>query len=135
MARRRKGEDFSKYRTAPLKTIDCHQYHGVVRLSFERFEHRCPVVEARDCGRLQVTYEPDGRMLEVISFRNFLYSFEHERIGTEAVAQHIADSVRAAVDPRWVMLRLTENRQGYTNMVVQAEVRSGAVPSVEILRK
>lgn len=63
------------------------------------FTSLCPKTGLPDFGELRITYVPDGRCVELKSFKYYLIDFRNRGIFYEAVTNQILDDLVALLDP------------------------------------
>jgi len=90
-----------------------------VNLEFPEFTHVCPVTGRPDHGVLDITYEPDQRIIEEKSLRDYLFEYRNNGIWHEAVAADICDHIAEAVNPHSV------------HVVIEFKARGGIYTTVE----
>ncbi|RMG12411.1 MAG: NADPH-dependent 7-cyano-7-deazaguanine reductase QueF [Planctomycetota bacterium] len=90
-------------------TIDCPEFTAV-----------CPMTEQPDFGRIVVEYVPAAKVLELKSLKLYLQSFRNVGIFHETLVNTILDDLRAALEPRRIVVRGRQNARGGITTDVEA---------------
>ena len=101
-----------------LETIPFTGEEKVTLLTRE-FNAVCPFSGLPDFGELQLEYVPDGKIIELKSFKYYLTSFRNIGIYQEMAAQRIYRDFHKAVKPKQLYLKLTYNSRGGIDCVVE----------------
>jgi len=115
-------EGYERINAARLETFP-YEYAGsdaVVAIDTDEFTAVCPWSGLPDFGRLKVRYIPRERVLELKSFKYYLYSFRNVGIYQEHAANRILEDLVAATDARWMELELDYNTRGGVHTTVTA---------------
>lgn len=97
-----------------------HRGRGyTVAIDCPEFTSICPKTGLPDFGTLVVTYEPDGKCLELKSFKLYLLEYRNLPIFQENVVNKVLDAVVAAADPAWARVEgRFEARGGHSTKIV-----------------
>lgn len=79
-----------------LKTLPMDPPTPVVVTLRGQLTCRCPVNERRDYATVEVSYSPEGWLIELASFAAYLGSFAERAMTHEAATAEIAATVREA---------------------------------------
>src|SRR5690554_2802430 len=71
----------------------------------EEFTSVCPKTGHPDFGTVTLRYVPDHLCVELKSLKLYLQAFRNEGIFYEAVTNRIADDLKRAMNPRWMVLQ------------------------------
>ena len=98
----------------PLETLPNRnrEKEYVLRLETAEVVARCPMTGLPDFYRVTITYEPDGLLVELKSLKLYLVAFMDERMLHEDLLNRIVGDFAAAVQPRWVHVRVDVNVRG-----------------------
>lgn len=66
----------------------------------------CPYEGTADYYDLEITYQPAGYVLELISLRDYLQSFRDEEISHEAFTDRVFEDLETVLDPAWLRVEV-----------------------------
>lgn len=66
----------------------------------------CPFEGTADYYDLELTYRPDGYVLELISLRDYLQSYRDQEISHEAFTDRVFEDLATVLDPAWIRLEV-----------------------------
>jgi 7-cyano-7-deazaguanine reductase len=92
----------------------------------------CPITGQPDFATFRITYVPDGRCLELKSFKLYLHSFRNRGVFHEAVTNEILDHLVRSCAPR--KMRVVGEfavRGGVRTVVIAEHPRPGALDGDE----
>lgn len=95
----------------------------------EEFTSVCPKTGHPDFGSVSLQYVPSATCVELKSLKEYLQGYRNEGIFYEAVTNKIADDLRAAMDPVWMLVETNWNGRGGIRSTIRVEV--GMHPDVE----
>ena len=93
--------------TRPSKTIEVVPNPSPARdyeiaIEAPEFTYLCPRTGQPDFATIRLNYIPDQFIVELKSFKLYLWSYRDEGAYHEAVVNKILDDLVAAVRPRWL---------------------------------
>ncbi|MEM7680437.1 MAG: preQ(1) synthase [Planctomycetota bacterium] len=96
----------------------------------EEFTSLCPKTGQPDFGTVTVQFMPGDRCVELKSLKMYLQSFRNEGVFYEAVTNHVADDLKAAMTPVWMMVQTDWSGRGGIRSTIRVEVgdRPGGAP-------
>ncbi len=102
-----------------------------IRMQMPEFTCLCPLTGQPDFARLELSYVPEMRCVELKSLKLYLWSFRDEGAFHEAVTNRIADDLVHALEPRFLRLRATFNVRGgiYTEIVAEHRAADWEAPA------
>ncbi|SFR58366.1 preQ(1) synthase [Halogeometricum limi] len=107
------AEDIECERVEPDLQSFSNEFGDVkVNLEFPEFTHVCPVTGRPDHGVLNITYEPDQRIIEEKSLRDYLFEYRDKGIWHEAAASDICNHIAEAVAPHSVHVEIEFKARG-----------------------
>jgi len=94
-----------------------------VAISLPEFTCKCPFSGYPDFAKLQLTYQPGPRVLELKALKLYVNSWRDQAISHEEVVNRILDDLVAAASPQWMELVADFNPRGNVHTVIS--VRHG----------
>lgn len=91
-----------------------------IAIEAPEFTCLCPLTGQPDFATIRVTYVPDKLVVELKSFKLYLWSYRGEGGFHEHVTNKILDDLVAAVRPRWMKVVGDFNVRGGIHTVVTA---------------
>ena len=106
--------DYSKAREAKtevpenvqLTTIPARGHRSYIELEYPEFQSLCPISERHDQGIVKICYEPEDKILESKSLRDYLTLWRNKRNWQEYITDEIAETVFNACSPVWVTVEI-----------------------------
>jgi len=94
-----------------------------VEISTPEFTCLCPMTGQPDFATINVTYVPDEHIIELKSFKLYLWSYREEGIFHEKVANQILDDLVEAINPKRITVQGDFNVRGgvYTTVTASWE--------------
>ncbi len=83
-----------------------------IRIETDEFTAVCPWTGLPDFGRLEVSYLPDARIVELKSLKYYLLSYHTVGVVQEQAAERIADDLFRLLSPRSLAVRLDYKPRG-----------------------
>lgn len=110
----------------PTKKLETFPNHHpgrdyVVTLKTEEFTCICPATGQPDFAGLTIQYIPDKKIVESKSLKLYLWSYRHEGVFHEHVANVILDDLVSALKPRWCKVTADFAVRGGISITVDAE--------------
>lgn len=93
-------------------TIPCKGHKPIIEWIYPEFQSLCPVSKRHDQGTLRLRYQPDEKILESKSMREYLSSWRNLRNWQEFITEEIADALYAALDPVWLEVEIEWTPRG-----------------------
>lgn len=97
-----------------------------VDISSPEFTCLCPVTGQPDFATIDISYEPDGHIVELRSLKLYLWSFRNEGQYHEAVVNRMLDDLAAVLQPHWLHIEGRFNVRGGITTAVSAEYNAPA---------
>ena len=132
----REGRDFKQTdlkklrawlkKTAPLETFAFHTLakgEHWVSISTPELTAICPFTDYPDFGRVEISYVPRDRCLELKSFKLYINAFRDVKIFHEALTEVIFADFLAAVKPKKARIEIDMNVRGNVKTVCRKEWR------------
>ena len=94
-----------------------------IRIHTPEFTCLCPKTGQPDFATLYLTYVPDGKCVELKSFKLYVWSFRDEGAFHEDVTNRMHDDLVAACAPRYMELKAEFNVRGGVYTTVVADYR------------
>ncbi|MEM6749714.1 MAG: preQ(1) synthase [Planctomycetota bacterium] len=88
----------------------------------EEFTSLCPKTGHPDFGTVTVQFAPGDRCIELKSLKLYLQSYRTEGAFYEAVTNQIADDLKNAMDPVWMLVQTDWSGRGGIRSTIRAEV-------------
>ncbi|MEM8781709.1 MAG: preQ(1) synthase [Planctomycetota bacterium] len=107
---------------SPAPTADGQRRDFVIEHVSEEFTSVCPKTGHPDFGHVTLRYVPGERCVELKSLKLYYQSFRNEGIFYEAVTNRIADDLRAAVAPKWMVLQTDWKGRGGIRSTISVEI-------------
>ncbi len=101
-----------------------YEYPGrkeIVEIATNEFTAVCPYSGLPDFGQIQVHYVPDKRIIELRSFKYYLFSFRNVGIYQEHAVHRILDDLVRCCAPKWMQVTADYNIRGGVHTVASAE--------------
>lgn len=118
--------------TAPLPELETwpSQYADdyEVTITIPEFTSICPKTGLPDFATIVVTYVPDGRCVELKSFKEYLTAYRNLGIFNENVVNRILADLVAALEPRRLVVRGVFTPRGGIQTTVEVRFPSGPRP-------
>lgn len=86
----------------------------------DEFTSVCPRTGQPDFGRVTIHVVPKDFGLESKALKFYLWAFRDEGMFCESLAERIVDDVFAAIEPRYVHVRVEQFRRGGIGLTVKA---------------
>ena len=83
-----------------------------VAISLPEFTCKCPFSGYPDFAKLQLTYQPGPRVLELKALKLYVNSWRDQAISHEEVVNRILDDLVTAAAPQWMELVADFNPRG-----------------------
>ena len=83
----------------------CHHF-------FPELTAVCPVTRLPDFYTVEITYEPDEKIVELKSLKLYFGSYRNMEILHEEITNMILDDIIKAVKPRWIKIEVKVNVRG-----------------------
>jgi len=121
--RRYDMEAISTVDTKVLETLP-YEYPGrnvVIDIDTNEFTAVCPYSGLPDYAILRVHYIPNKRLLELRSFKYYLFSYRNVGIYQEHAVNRILDDLVACCKPKWMRVVADYNIRGGVHTVASIE--------------
>ena len=89
-----------------------------VAISLPEVTCKCPFSGYPDFAKLQLTYQPGPRVLELKALKLYVNSWRDQAISHEEVVNRILDDLVAAAAPQWMELVADFNPRGNVHTVI-----------------
>ena len=126
----REGKDYSQKpaktiraeikKTAPLLTFDFQeQRHGEhwVTILTEEYTSICPFSQWPDFGKVEISYVPNKKCLELKSFKLYINAFRNIKIFHETALEVIFADFLETVNPKKAVIKVDMNVRGNVKTV------------------
>ncbi|HTK83001.1 MAG TPA: preQ(1) synthase [Bacteroidota bacterium] len=116
-------EAISTVDTKVLETLP-YEYPGrnvVIDIDTNEFTAVCPYSGLPDYAILRVHYIPNKRLLELRSFKYYLFSYRNVGIYQEHAVNRILDDLVACCKPKWMRVVADYNIRGGVHTVASIE--------------
>ena len=109
--------DINDYSAIKPELLDTFKYENpgkdiVIKIETDEFGAVCPWSGLPDFGNILVEYIPDKLILELKSFKYYLYTFRSVGIYQEHAINRIFDDVKKKIKPKWIKITLTYSIRG-----------------------
>ncbi len=91
-----------------------------IKIETDEFTCLCPMTAQPDFAKITVIYTPDELIVELKSFKLYLWSYRDEGIFHEAAVNKILDDLVAAIAPRKITVIGDFNIRGGLRTIVTA---------------
>jgi 7-cyano-7-deazaguanine reductase len=88
----------------PVLERDGTDTRGTVTMETSDVTAWCPYEGTADYYDVEISYRPDGHVVELMSLRDYFGSYRDEAIAHEEFAQGVFDHLTALLDPAWLRL-------------------------------
>lgn len=113
---------YDEIRPDILRTFD-YEYKGkdiVIKIETDEFSAVCPWSGLPDYGKIIIEYIPTETILELKSFKYYIYTFRNVGIYQEHAANKIFEDLQRVIKPKWLRVTLKYNiRGGIENTVIR----------------
>ncbi len=92
-----------------------------VKIETDEFGAVCPWSGLPDFGDILIEYIPDKLILELKSFKYYLYTYRNVGIYQEHAINHIFKHVKKKIKPKYMKITLTYHTRGGINTTVIRE--------------
>ena len=92
----------------------------LVTMTGTEFTSICPKTGQPDFGTVIIEYAPRELCIESKALKYYLWSYRNQGAFCEALAAQIADDVVYAIEPKSLMVRVTQNVRGGIALVAEA---------------
>ena len=89
-----------------------------VAIALPEFTCKCPFSGYPDFAKLQLSYQPGPRVLELKALKLYVNSWRDQAISHEEVVNRILDDLVAAAAPQWMELAADFNPRGNVHTVI-----------------
>jgi len=93
-----------------------------VEITYPEFTCLCPRSGYPDFATIKVEYVPDGKVVELKSFKLYLNSFRDRKISHEAAANAIFDELEKILSPRSLEVTGDFNVRGNVKTVIRVSL-------------
>ena len=73
----------------------------LVHFDCSEFSSHCPVTSQPDFGRIEISYIPNGKLIETKSLKLYLWSFRNLRKFNEGIVDTICSQIYEQAEPKW----------------------------------
>ena len=108
----------------PIESLDMVKWEGgaiLVHFNCTEFSSHCPVTGQPDFGKLEISYIPDGQIVETKSLKLYLWKFRHEKRFNEGIVDKIAAELFEQAKPKWCQVIGKFNQRGGIAVTATAE--------------
>jgi 7-cyano-7-deazaguanine reductase len=95
-----------------LVTFPVRSHRPVIEWEYPEFQCLCPISERHDNGTVVIRYQPNKKILESKSVRDYLASWRNKKIWQEYVTEEIADALHIACRPDWLIIEIKWSPRG-----------------------
>jgi 7-cyano-7-deazaguanine reductase len=95
-----------------LLTFPAKNHRPVVEWEYPEFQSLCPVSERPDQGVVKIRYQPDNKILESKSVRDYLIAWRNKRNWQEYITEEIARLLYEACEPIWLTVDIRWSSRG-----------------------
>ncbi|MEB3177013.1 MAG: preQ(1) synthase [Synechococcus sp.] len=92
-----------------------------VAITLPEFTCKCPFSGYPDFARLELTYQPGPKVLELKALKLYVNSWRDQAISHEEVVNRILDDLVAAASPSWMQLVADFNPRGNVHTVITVQ--------------
>lgn len=90
----------------PILERDESDAASTITITSEEVTAWCPYEGTTDFYEVEVTYRPDGFVVELMSLRDYFQSFRDEEISHEAFTDRVFEDLVAVTDPAWLRVEV-----------------------------
>jgi 7-cyano-7-deazaguanine reductase len=94
-----------------------------VKITIPEFTSICPKTGLPDFAVLEITYVPEGRCVELKSFKEYLLAYRNLGIFNENVVNRVLEDLARALSPRLITVRGAFTPRGGIQTTVEATRR------------
>jgi len=116
-------KDYTAIKKEILRTFP-YEYRGkdiTVRIETDEFSAVCPWSGLPDYGKIIVEYIPSDEILELKSFKYYLYTYRNVGIYQEHAINKIFEDLYELLKPKWMKITLKYNIRGGIETTVVRE--------------
>lgn len=95
-----------------LITFPTEGYRPIIEWGYPEFQCLCPISERHDQGIVRIKYEPNEKILESKSVRDYLMLWRNKKNWQEYVTEEIADVLYKYCDPNWLLVEIEWSPRG-----------------------
>jgi len=95
-----------------------HEKSYTIEIELPEFMCRCPRSGYPDFAKLQLSYIPDKKVIELKALKLYINSFMDRYISHENAANEIFDTLYGKLNPRWMKLVADFNPRGNVHTVI-----------------
>ena len=89
-----------------LLTFPARNHTPVIEWEYPEFQSLCPVSERPDQGVVTICYQPNKKILESKSVRDYLILWRNKRSWQEYITEEIADLLYKTCKPEWLTVEI-----------------------------
>lgn len=93
----------------------------LVHFDCSEFSSHCPVTSQPDFGRIEISYIPNGKLIETKSLKLYLWSFRNLRKFNEGIVDTICSQIYEQAQPKWCEVLGNFNPRGGISLTARAE--------------
>lgn len=115
--------NYSKIQPELLDTF-IYEYTGkdaFVTIETDEFGAVCPWSGLPDFGQIKIEYCPNKVILELKSFKYYIYTFRNVGIYQEHALNRVFEDIKKKITPKWLKVTLTYNTRGGIKTTVTRE--------------
>lgn len=90
----------------PILERDASEATSTITIESDEVTAWCPYEGTTDFYEVEITYRPDGFVLELMSLRDYLQSFRDEEISHEAFTDRVFEDLVTVIDPAWLRVEI-----------------------------
>ncbi len=116
-------KDYTEIKKCILRTFQ-YEYKGkdiTIKIETDEFSAVCPWSGLPDYGKIIVEYIPTDEILELKSFKYYLYTYRNVGIYQEHAINRIFEDLYELLKPKWMKITLKYNIRGGIETTVVRE--------------
>ena len=117
-------QHLGKVSNTPVGELDMVKWEGgeiLVHFDCSEFSSHCPVTGQPDFGRLEISYIPQGQIIETKSLKLYLWSFRNMRKFNEGIVDTICGQIFSQAEPKWCEVVGNFNPRGGISVTARSE--------------
>lgn len=95
-----------------LITFPTRGHRSIVEWEYPEFQCLCPISERHDQGIVRIKYEPNEKILESKSVRDYLMLWRNKKNWQEYVTEEIANVLYRHCEPKWLLVEIEWSPRG-----------------------
>lgn len=98
-----------------------HEKNYTINIELPEFMCLCPRSGYPDFAKINISYAPDKKVIELKAIKLYINSFMFRHISHEDSANEIYDTLKENLSPKWIKLKADFNPRGNVHTVIEID--------------